>query len=38
MPKFFYTAKSFDGGIKTGTLDAQDTRELAQNLKEEGLI
>lgn len=38
MPIFFYTAKSLDGQIKTGVLEAENIRELAQNLKSEGLI
>lgn len=38
MPNFFYTAKSIDGRIKTGSLPAKDVRELAQSLKGEGLI
>jgi len=38
MPNYFYTAKSFDGQTKTGTLPAQDARELAQILKSENLL
>ena len=35
---FYYTAKSIDGKIKKGTADTESIRDLAQKLKEEGLI
>lgn len=38
MSKFFYKAKSLDGKVKTGSSDAESVRELAQDLKGEGLI
>lgn len=38
MPNYFYTAKSFDGETKTGNTSAKDVRQLAQNLKTEGLL
>ena len=38
MPNFLYTAKSLNGQIKTGNIDAKDIRELAQSLKGEGLV
>jgi len=38
MVNFSYTAKSLDGQIKTGTSDAEDIKELARNLREEGLF
>ncbi len=38
MSNFLYTAKSLDGEVKTGILDAENIRELAQILKGEGLI
>jgi len=38
MPNYFYVAKSFDGEIKTGTLNFQDQHQLAQNLKKDGFI
>jgi len=38
MANFFYKAKSIDGKIKIGNSDAKDVRELAQNLRGEGLF
>ncbi len=38
MPNYFYTAKSFDGETKTGTLNAQDERQLAQDLKRDDML
>jgi len=38
MVNFFYTAKSLDGRVKTGTAEAKDVEELAQRLKGEGLF
>lgn len=38
MPNYFYTAKTIDGETKTGNVFAQDTRQLAQNLKDQNLI
>lgn len=38
MPNYFYTAKSFDGKTDSGTLAAQDERQLAQDLKSRGLV
>ena len=38
MPNYFYSAKSFDGRAKTGNLVAKDLHELAEILREEGLI
>ncbi|OGZ63895.1 MAG: hypothetical protein A3A98_01245 [Candidatus Staskawiczbacteria bacterium RIFCSPLOWO2_01_FULL_40_39] len=38
MPNYFYTAKSFEGESQKGVLDAKDERELAQSLKNQGLI
>src|SRR3989344_577549 len=38
MPDYFYTAKSFDGTTQTGTLDALDESQLAQNLKRQNLV
>ncbi len=38
MPKYFYTAKAFDGTAETGVLVAQDEREIAQVLKAKGMI
>lgn len=37
MPPYFYTAKTFHGEKKTGTLEAKDVHQLAKMLKEEGL-
>lgn len=38
MPTYFYTAKAFDGKTQTGKLTAKDIHQLAQSLKNEGLI
>jgi type IV pilus assembly protein PilC len=38
MPTFFYTAKSLSGETKTGMLEAENIRELAQILKGDELI
>ncbi|MEK7124090.1 MAG: type II secretion system F family protein [Patescibacteria group bacterium] len=38
MPNFSYIAKSLEGDTVTGNLDANDERDLAQNLKNQGLI
>lgn len=38
MPNFFYTAKAISGKTVTGNLVAKDTRELAQTLKNDGLL
>lgn len=38
MPKYFYTAKSLRGENKTGVLEAKDTHQLAQILRQEGFI
>jgi len=38
MPIFFYDAKTIDGQIKKGFLEATDTKELAQSLREKGLF
>ncbi|MBZ9578285.1 type II secretion system F family protein [Patescibacteria group bacterium] len=38
MPKFFYTAKSFKGEIKSGILEAKDEHQLARTLRQEGYI
>ena len=38
MPKYFYTAKSFHGEDKTGTLEAKDEHELVKTLHQQGLI
>ena len=38
MSNYFYTAKSLDGKTQTGVLDAKDERQIAQNLKDKGLI
>jgi len=38
VPNYFYTAKSFEGESQKGVLDAKDERELAQSLKNQGLI
>lgn len=38
MAIFFYTAKSLNGQVKTGTDDAKDIKELAQILRGEGLF
>jgi type IV pilus assembly protein PilC len=38
LPKYFYTAKSFHGEDKTGTLEARDEHELAKTLHQQGLV
>ncbi|PIS38875.1 MAG: hypothetical protein COT34_01385 [Candidatus Nealsonbacteria bacterium CG08_land_8_20_14_0_20_43_11] len=38
MPKYFYTAKSFKGEIKSGFLEAKDETELARSLRQEGYV
>ena len=38
VPNYFYTAKSFDGQTKTGTVFAKDVRQLALSLKNEDLL
>ncbi len=38
MPNYTYIAKSFDGETRTGTSTAQDERQLAQDLKREGMV
>lgn len=38
MPNYFYTAKSLNGETRTGNSPAKDLNQLAQNLKNEGLI
>lgn len=38
MPNYFYIAKSFDGETKTGALNADDEHQLAQNLKNQGMV
>ena len=38
MPNYFYTAKSFAGETKTGSIVAENRRQIAKLLKEEGLI
>jgi len=38
MPTFYYTAKSSDGKAITGTLEAKDETNLAQSLRQQGLI
>ena len=38
MPTFYYTAKSSDGKTTTGTLEAKDETNLAQSLRQQGLI
>ncbi len=38
MPTYFYIAKSFDGETKTGSLNAKDERQLAQDLKKGGIV
>ena len=38
MPNFFYTAKSFKGESKTGSLVAKDELQLAKKLREQGLL
>jgi len=36
MPEYFYTAKSFEGDVKTGVLQAQDQSGLAKILRQDG--
>lgn len=38
MPVYFYTAKSFNGQIENGNLEAKDERQLAQKLKSQGMV
>ncbi len=38
MPNYFYTAKALNGKTVTGKYIAKDTRDLAQSLKNDGLI
>jgi len=38
VPNYFYTAKSFDGQTKTGTLFANDIMQLAKALKAENML
>lgn len=38
MPTFTYTAKSFSGELKSGTMEAANERELARLLRQEGFI
>ncbi len=38
MPRYFYTAKSFKGEIKSGFLEAEDETELARLLRQEGYV
>jgi type IV pilus assembly protein PilC len=38
MPRYFYTARTQEGQNQTGTLEAQDTHQLARMLKQEGLM
>lgn len=38
MPNYFYTAKSFDGTTQTGVLPAENTHQLASDLKNQNLI
>ncbi len=38
MPNYSYTAKSFDGKTQTGTMFADDLRQLSQKLKDENLM
>ncbi|MEK7520309.1 MAG: type II secretion system F family protein, partial [Patescibacteria group bacterium] len=38
MPTFIYTAKSIDGQIKSGTVEAKDQTELAHTLRADGYI
>jgi len=38
MPNYFYTAKSFEGNTETGMLNAKDQYELAQSIRDKGLI
>ena len=38
MPQYFYTAKSFKGELKTGTLEAKDKKELSKTLHQKGYV
>ncbi|EKE18964.1 MAG: hypothetical protein ACD_9C00183G0001 [uncultured bacterium] len=38
MPKYIYTAKSYDGEMKGGEIVAQDEKNLAQQLRSEGFL
>ena len=38
MPRYFYTAKSFQGESKSGTLEAKNESELARILRQEGFV
>ncbi|KKQ15606.1 MAG: Type II secretion system F domain protein, partial [Candidatus Moranbacteria bacterium GW2011_GWE1_36_7] len=38
MPKYIYTAKSYDGQTKGGEAVAQDEKNLAQQLRSEGFL
>jgi type IV pilus assembly protein PilC len=38
MPNYYYTAKTLNGEARNGDAPAQDINQLAQNLKNEGLI
>ena len=38
MPKYFYTAKTADGETRTGNASAVDQHQLAQILKDDGMI
>lgn len=38
MPQYFYTAKSFKGEIKAGTLEAEDKKDLSKILHQEGYV
>jgi type IV pilus assembly protein PilC len=38
MLTFYYTAKSLDGKIKSGTMEARDEHSLAQTLRQKGFI
>jgi len=38
MPNYFYTAKSFDGQTKAGSVYAKDIHQLAQSLKSEKMF
>lgn len=38
MAQYFYTAKSFKGELKAGTLEAKDKKDLSRTLREEGYV
>jgi len=38
MARYFYIAKTLEGENKSGTLEAEDTRQLTQALKKEGMV